>query len=195
LAGQCPKCGAEIDLDFGIITCPQCSTVLSVELDGQISQVDANAPPQPSEAPAGSSSLDMPEGIEPDLSLLETPIEPDDGAIEVEEATRVVEENTLTIAPDRPFVKEMTDFANKELSSGPLTYSILIEGIDLADTRTAVLEALSDRKFDWDSETLRKKIRLGGLRLEGLSTAQAVMVIRRLQGIAVRISWRQHVYS
>ena len=40
---QCPKCGAEIEQDFGMIPCPQCGSVLSIDFEGQI-MVSENLP-------------------------------------------------------------------------------------------------------------------------------------------------------
>jgi len=54
---------------------------------------------------------------------------------------------------------------------------------------------LADPRFAWNIGDLAKKIKNGKLSLEGLSTAQAAMVVKVLRGLQIKISWRQHVYS
>ena len=47
---NCPRCGYKVDQDFGVFTCPQCQSVLFIDLDGNVqvsdpsSQLDAKTP-------------------------------------------------------------------------------------------------------------------------------------------------------
>jgi hypothetical protein len=98
-------------------------------------------------------------------------------------------------APDSPDLSDIARFGNSEASSGrdgSLRYSLSIQGIDTVDVREALREALTDRKFIWDTESLLRSIRDGQLQLHDVTASKAFMLISRLRSLPVRVKWEQH---
>ena len=75
---------------------------------------------------------------------------------------------------------------------GALRYTIYIEGIDTADVRAAFREAITDRKFVWDIDTILRSVRAGHVRIQDVSPSKAFMLIIRLRNLPVKIRWEQH---
>ena len=99
-----------------------------------------------------------------------------------------------TTQPRGPLA-DIEEFGNKDSSSGPLSYTLIVDGIDAGSIRKEVISALDEPQFGWSSADVAKNIKNGQLILKGLAVAQAVMAVRLLRGIKVRISWKQHLYS
>lgn len=85
--------------------------------------------------------------------------------------------------------KEIAEFASALTAPSLISYSIFIEGVE--SQRAEVVTALSDKKFGWSKTELEEKISEDRLILKKLNPAQAVMVVKLLQNIPIRISWRQ----
>lgn len=111
------------------------------------------------------------------------------------EPAEVAREVTSTWAEPKSAIQEIREFGNKEAPTGPISYSILIDNVDLPDRAQEVLQALSDPKFGWDRSTLVSQLKNGQLQLDNLNPAIAVMVIKKLRGIHVQVSWTQSLYS
>lgn len=95
---NCPRCGYQIDQDFGVITCQQCQAVLFVDLDGQIqlSEVASEASMPP------SSSLGF---LAPEGPLLESPssqLEPEFAAPNSQESIEVGPPPEIPLPPQAP---------------------------------------------------------------------------------------------
>jgi len=81
LSAICPKCGTPVEQDFGLIQCPQCSSVLSVDVEGHVSiagQVESSPPvsstpelPAEIVSPADFSDLGLGELNESELAPLD----------------------------------------------------------------------------------------------------------------------------
>ena len=64
-ATVCPKCGAILKDDYGMVTCPKCDSILFIDLDGMAHMgVAEDAPRNSAEEPA-ASHLSEPEPYEP----------------------------------------------------------------------------------------------------------------------------------
>ncbi len=217
----CPKCGAGIDQDFGLVNCPGCGTVLAVDVEGNV-QLTESSPSENFSESAQSSEAYSNEPVEAEFqdlhemmegSLAETSTNAptvDASAMEelpsVEEAlssSQKNQENENQFLPTQEIKEqslkealgEIRNYGNKDSSTGPFNYTIIIDGIDLATTRGQLQEIFSKPQFGWDAKEMMKRIKGGTLSLEGLSSAQTVMLLRLLRGTKVQTSWSQHVYS
>lgn len=206
---KCPKCGTELTQDFGLVSCSGCASVLSVDVDGnvQLASEDfhqktathqAYEEPAPLNQFAESQEQQIPEQVPeqaPELHV-EQPVEThaeiyNEAPVEAQTEEPVFE---VFIEPKNA-IQEIREFGNKEAATGPISYSLLIDNVDLPDRAQEVLTALSDPKFGWDRGMLASRLKNGQLHLENLNPAQAVMVIKKLRGIHVQVTWTQSLYS
>ena len=96
---------------------------------------------------------------------------------------------------DSPELQDVAQFANSSESGGRegnLKYSIFVSGIDTADVREAFKEALTDKKLLWDLDEILKKIKLGQVKIENVSSTKAYVVVTRLKHLPVKVTWEQH---
>jgi hypothetical protein len=99
------------------------------------------------------------------------------------------------VAADSPDLSDIADFGNSEATvsrEGGLRYDLIITGIDTADVREAFREALTDRKFLWDTDAILRSIRHGEVRITNVSASKAHTLISRLRALPVKISWEQY---
>lgn len=89
--------------------------------------------------------------------------------------------------------QEIVDFGNASQVLGNLSYTVYVQGIEIADTREKLKEALQDSRFGWDAESLIASIRQGSLMFQDLSPVKAVVLINRIKFLPIRISWRQNI--
>ena len=90
---------------------------------------------------------------------------------------------------------EVTDFANSDTNTGPLSYSVTIEGIENSHIVNQLKEALTDSRFGWDVAELVAQIGFGRLILKGISPTVASVLVNRIKFLPLKISWRQDVLS
>ncbi len=194
---DCPKCHSSLEIpeqNFGtLFTCPACQAVYFVGWDGvpeqpqesaetfQPQENSFQAEPFPREGPSegqGDAVMAPPSWDQPlDLAT---------------EAISIPSAIHLDATPD---FKDIVDFGNSPQLSGPLTYSVFIKGIDIADTREKIKEALTDSRFAWDTEVVMSQIKNGALTLPDLSPAKAVVLINRIKYLPIEVSWNQNVLS
>jgi hypothetical protein len=101
---------------------------------------------------------------------------------------------TSTVSDDANFA-DVLDFANTNTSAGPLSYVVVIEGIESSQLVHALREAMTDSRFGWDVHELLTHIGGGRLVLKGLTPAKASVLINRIKYLPFKISWRQDVLS
>lgn len=218
MASACPKCAVQISEDFGIISCPGCGAILSIDFDGNVSLSDSDehaALGAESETPSG---MPDPEPVaefqfEDDQSV--QPVENHDSQelqtvqpvenIESEESVGEFQENWLgeepvnasPPAPEGPLdFADVIDFANSvELDNSPLVYAFRIEGIDHKDIRKKVMDVLSDIRLNIHIKDLIPTIKDGILELQHLSPIRASIIASRLREEAVIFRWRQSVFQ
>lgn len=90
---------------------------------------------------------------------------------------------------------DVTDYANNESPVGPITYSVTIRGLELAETFDRLREALTDSRFNWDADAIMGEVRHGEVTLAGLNPTKASILISRLKYQALEISWTQDVFA
>jgi uncharacterized Zn finger protein (UPF0148 family) len=98
---NCPSCGTKIDADFGMISCPMCSTVFMVEMDGTIQELKEESVSDSVEEISSFNSEPTNEGSNDFTSMEEPPMEPA-GSFEMSEAPEengASEENPLEEMP------------------------------------------------------------------------------------------------
>lgn len=242
---KCPACSAQIDSDFGMISCPKCSAVFMVEMDGSIQELGEventshpaeDAVESAEEASMGEptvveSTVVEPSTVEPTV-IEETLIEPTiiddpfktpeessaediaDGFVSTEQAFGEVEpaeteysENFMDVMDNpTPEPRELdpndplgvTAFDQSEASQTPdglYYYDVKVNGLDSAQIREHVIDALSDTRFDWTPEDIKKNISAGELHLKNLNPVKAVLVVIKLQPLDVEVEWSQKLYT
>ncbi len=197
----CPVCRTPLDQDFGMVSCGKCSTMLVIDMNGDValaSQGTQESPPieqelSSPEVPAIAIAEVAPgpeQPILPEQSIVPEPSEPgSSGAVSSEGSFSDMVPTPL------PFADEISQFANSDSPKGPLTYDIVISGIDSADLRSRLIAALSDNKFEWIPADIIGKIRNGVVELVGLNPTKAHKVISRTRGLGLNVKWRQSFYS
>lgn len=108
---------------------------------------------------------------------------------------RIPEPVTPSGTPDTADFSDVTDFANADTTAGPLTYAVIIEGIESSHLLIQLKEAMTDSRFGWDVAEILNHIGGGRLILRGLSPAKASVLINRIKYLPFKISWRQDVLS
>lgn len=104
-------------------------------------------------------------------------------------------ENVEEPAPDEGDLGEVAVFGNSSTPAGPLSYGIVIEGIELAETYGQLRDAITDSRFAWDADKVMKSIKSGRLELKGMNATKAALLVHRLKYLPVEISWSQEIYA
>lgn len=202
---QCPVCHNELPDDFGLIDCGNCKTPLIVQFDGSV--IAANQEPPVEAAPPPLPADPIPAEPIPDFEFAESPPTESHPEPEPEPApepapdvdalfARNEEAPTPMIMTNPPPISDMSSLANSvdnATLSGVLRYTIEVSGIDTADIRNDFREMISDRRFLWDIEAIIKSIKSGTVKLEDVSAVKALLLVHRLRGLPVRVTWEQHV--
>ncbi|KHD87402.1 MAG: hypothetical protein OM95_14520 [Bdellovibrio sp. ArHS] len=102
---------------------------------------------------------------------------------------------TNVATPDTPDFSDVTEFGNADTLAGPMTYAVIIDGIESSHLVMQLKEAMTDSRFGWDVNELLNQIGQGRLVLKGLSPAKASVLINRIKYLPFKISWRQDVLS
>ena len=158
-------------------------------------------------SPVAEAPLDVPEVLEE--QAWESPVSINESLAEQTESVEEIQpfdfEQTLDQMPitpeehldtsDSPDFSDIEKFANAEVDFGPLAYSVFIEGIDSSQTIHLFKEAVTDSRFNWDTQNLLGQIKSGRLVLKGLSPAAASVLVNRLKYLPLKITWRQDVLT
>ncbi|MGE4130946.1 MAG: hypothetical protein AB7F86_04875 [Bdellovibrionales bacterium] len=97
--------------------------------------------------------------------------------------------------PNPADLSDLSDFGNSEESGGregSLRYNLTISGIDTSDIRHSFREAITDRKLMWDIDQIIRSIRNGEVQIANVSAVKAYLVVTRLRGLPVQVSWEQY---
>ena len=81
------------------------------------------------------------------------------------------------------------------LSDGLYYYDLKVSGLDSSQLRQEVIDALSDPRFDWLPEDLKKHISSGELTLTNLNPIKTVLAVIKLQALDVEVEWTQKLYT
>lgn len=90
---------------------------------------------------------------------------------------------------------DVTNFANADTTAGPITYVVVIDGIESSQLLYQLKEAMTDSRFGWDVADVLTRVGGGRLVLPALSPAKASVLINRIKYLPFKISWRQDVLS
>lgn len=92
-------------------------------------------------------------------------------------------------------MKDIAAFGNSEQSlarEGAYRFTLTVTGIDSAEIKTEVKDALTDGRFLWDIEALIASMEDGVLIINDLSAVKSALVVQRLKILPVEIKWEQH---
>lgn len=96
---------------------------------------------------------------------------------------------------DNSDFSEVTDFANADKTANPLSYVVIIDGIESSRLLHQLKEAMTDSRFGWNVPELLASVGGGRLILSGLTPAKASVFVNRIKYLPFKISWRQDVLS
>jgi len=217
---SCPKCGENIATDFGMVNCPGCNTMLSVNFDGSVDisdDVESNAVepnPDANEFIEHEDSFSQPPAVVDPQHRAEDFIE-DAGAFS-EENSFISEDNEVAeeVLPseeqenifeseeqersqslDNPDFSDVEEYANSELSSsqvGGILYDLHITGIDNSTLKEEIRLELIDKRYRLDVSALLDSIQDGKMTIRGLNAAKAAMIVNRLKHLDIEMQWKQN---
>lgn len=91
---------------------------------------------------------------------------------------------------------DVTAYANsQDAVAGPLSYTIHLRGLELADTFEKLREALTDSRFGWDPEEIMGQVRAGALTIKSVNPTKASILINRVKYLPIEIDWRQEYFG
>lgn len=96
-------------------------------------------------------------------------------------------------AMDSSDFSDVADFANSDTSAGPLSYTVIIQGLESSHLVKELREAMTDSKFNWDVTAILESIHQGSLEIRDLSPTKAFVLLSRIKYLPLKISWRQNV--
>lgn len=92
------------------------------------------------------------------------------------------------------FFNEVAEFGNQvQNHSGILNFDIVIDEIDLPEQKQLLLEHLEDKRFGLDIEEVKTKLKYGKIEIQNFPAPKAIVLVQRLQGLSLKISWRENV--
>lgn len=97
-----------------------------------------------------------------------------------------------------PDLSDVARFGNSDLAGsrdGALRYTLFIEGIDTSDVRAAFREAITDRKFVWDIDSILRQVRNGEVTIQNVAPSKAYILITRLRNLPIKVRWEQYAIS
>ncbi|MGZ3769436.1 MAG: hypothetical protein ACXVCP_13005 [Bdellovibrio sp.] len=202
----CPNCQQPVEIQdkhLGtLFTCPFCNAVYFIDWNGQPELASHDAEEQPLN---NLNDFSVPEASESAAyegqSSLETDIAPEapydfNQPLDYsnQPLDQVPEETPSSLNPtDSADFSDVTEFANSNSNMNPLSYTVVVEGIDSSQLLIQLKEAMTDSRFAWNVAELLEQQNGGSLTLPGLSPAKASVLINRIKYLPLKISWRQDV--
>jgi hypothetical protein len=203
----CPQCGTLVFVSFdGTVEqpteppaqdgFPQAPETALEQLEVPLIEADDSA----LEMPSSTVPATFDEGFDADFDA--NPLEPiqssdEDSSLRSETAAA---EPVVLATPAQNFKRPNTEldsiqtFANSEISDGhegDLLFDVTVEGLDTESVRRQFRDALVDRRFQIDPEATMRNIRNGAVRMVGLSSIKASVLIHRLKELPVEVTWIQ----
>ena len=195
---SCPICGTQNQGDFGLINCASCGSPFFIQIDGSAEAVkptdemSARAAAEPPPPPAIESMAD-----EASASILED-FEQTNRQSDFNQPPPLaahVESFSSEPVSEPGDMREIAAFGNSEESlarEGAYRFDLTVMGIDSAEIKIEVKEALSDGRFLWDIEKMFAEMQDGVLQIKDLSAVKSALVVQRLKILPVDIKWEQH---
>ncbi len=212
---SCPNCHNQIEIlerQFGtLFSCPHCAAVFYINFSGQAEVAEAEPEIEPqAEVPSfdrqsdwSSQGNEVAQGFQEteqtqDISVPYDKFESNQEQQDYFNAETPVEqglENISDITTENSNFSDIADYGNADVDKGPLTYRVVIQGLETSQVLIQLKQAMTDSRFGWDVEELLSLVKLGQLELLGLSPTKAFVLINRIKYLPLKISWRQDVHS
>lgn len=145
----------------------------------------------------GAEPSEMPSHDEAAMTSTPEPIAEPEPVPEYEPIPIAEQSNSsFDVGGGASFLNEISDFGNEvQTHSGVLNFNITIDDIDLPEQKNLLLEQLEDRRFGFDMDEVKEKLKYGKIEIHNLPAPKAIVLIQRLQGIALKISWSENVIT
>lgn len=207
---SCPICATQNEGDFGLINCTSCGSPFFIQIDGS-----TEAAPGASASPnAGVPRVNT--AVTRNTITQQITNDASDSILEdFAQSNRESDFNPIPSMPDNDVVQtragasadlpppqasgqsmqDLADFGNSENSvarEGAYRFNLTVMGIDSAEIKTEVKDALSDGRFLWDIEAMFNEMADGVLVIKDLSAVKSALVVQRLKILPVDIKWEQH---
>jgi hypothetical protein len=171
------------------------SPEMDAEVSGEINEVSGIFP-----EPEVSALSELPEGLEPEDPPPEIS---EEAPSETEYSENFMDamndpQTEVEGAPADEAGLDVSGFAASpasQIPDGLYYYDVKISSLDSGSIRQSVIEALSDSRFDWLPEELKKSITGGELILKNLNPVKAVLAVIKLQSLDVEVEWSQKLYT
>lgn len=206
---SCPTCHKKIDIQSqhmgALYNCPHCKAIFFVGWDGQpeVAEPHSSLGNELESSPLDMNlSLETSEDPPADLLFQSLP-DPEGEVIASMNAESPIEEALSSSPPPNPtpggqdegLMGDVLAFANQDESVGPLSYTLRIEGLELAETFERLREALSDSRFQWDVSEIMGSVRAGRLEISGVNPTKASILVNRIKSLPIEVSWSQEIYG
>lgn len=217
---SCPVCGTQNEGDFGLINCTSCGSPFFIQIDGSVEVASSEpAPARASTSPnvqaaAPEQSDDVSQSILDDFQdvnrqgdfesvsrkpratpPVEEPLFEALPSLDYSSAPPLPESSPGPSATSGENMEDIAAFGNSEQSlarEGAYRFTLTVTGIDSAEIKTEVKDALTDGRFLWDIEALIASMEDGVLIINDLSAVKSALVVQRLKILPVEIKWEQH---
>lgn len=212
---QCPTCHSQIDEDFGLVTCPSCGAQVLIEIEGDVATappalpaeiqpamevelssnmppLPADLPPLPPEAPVLADDLSQVLVSEVTGEMTKPPIEMPKHSLGADNSHMARSQPAAQVSRD---LNQLSNFGNSSASQsreGFLRYNLYISGIDTADVRDQIKEALTDSRFLWDPAHIMQEMQGGEICLKEVTAVKSSILVQRLRALPVEIRWEQY---
>ncbi|MFN8846407.1 MAG: hypothetical protein ACK5V3_12925 [Bdellovibrionales bacterium] len=207
----CPKCHSDVEIQQqffgGLFTCPKCQAVYFTNFDGvpEGSSTEPSAPDQ-SNLANQFSQVDQSMTFEPMQNLENIESQGNQENRENEEnpgfqaVDQSIEQNFFEDLNENPpqqkdNLNDVVRYGNSDQVSSPISYRLIISGIDLLQNMNELKEAISDSKLQINFSDLKGKIKKGQLILEGLTPAKAAVLAQRIRTLNLSMKWELKIYE
>jgi len=164
---RCSKCGSELPNDVtGRVECADCHEITFVGDSGAELQMLT---------PEFSFSIDATVRTPPATALFGQP-----------------EGETALASGGSESFQDIVSFGNSETldsNTGGLVYHIKLAGVDTAELRQELLEALDDKRLKLDAKVLMKSIKAGRLDIINVNPVKAAVLLNRIKHLPLMIRW------
>ena len=206
---KCPQCQSEVTGDFGLVQCSACHAVLMFDFDGNL-QAQSEGLSQPPQQVYGKENLKQETISQSEqmsrLSEASVAVQPlvEDVPPEIEVRSETISQTPqVSVVAKRPSqqesqnLSEIAEFGNSPESKmdGNLFFDLEISDIDTLELRKELEEALVDRRFQWSVNEVMEQTKGGVLVLKKLNPVKTAILVQRLQGMKLRLSWTPSVFS
>ena len=159
----CPSCQQPIEVSAkqagSLFRCPHCHSQFFIDFSGNPEPTLDHAAEPVAETPAENPIVES----TVDHAIEESP------ALDFPEPSTETEPETSDPGPEKTNVfSDVVDYGNAEQNSGPISYTLTIQGLELAETFELLREAVTDSKFGWEPEEIMSQVKKGELILKGL---------------------------